>query len=136
MKRRPLLGGLAAVCLLHALPASAALPPAERERIEQLLAAMEQEKGVEFERNGRRASARDAVRFLRAKWERYGEGVDSAEAFIDRIASRSSTTGRPYRVCPTGSACVDAGPWLKGRLVRLAGIEPTTLGFGGQYSIH
>ena len=22
------------------------------------------------------------------------------------------------------------------RLVRLAGIEPTTLGFGGQYSIH
>lgn len=24
----------------------------------------------------------------------------------------------------------------KERLVRLAGIEPTTLGFGGQYSIH
>ncbi len=24
----------------------------------------------------------------------------------------------------------------KGKLVRLAGIEPTTLGFGGQYSIH
>ena len=24
----------------------------------------------------------------------------------------------------------------KGCLVRLAGIEPTTLGFGGQYSIH
>ena len=23
-----------------------------------------------------------------------------------------------------------------GKLVRLAGIEPTTLGFGGQYSIH
>ncbi len=23
-----------------------------------------------------------------------------------------------------------------GNLVRLAGIEPTTLGFGGQYSIH
>ena len=25
---------------------------------------------------------------------------------------------------------------LRLRLVRLAGIEPTTLGFGGQYSIH
>ena len=25
-------------------------------------------------------------------------------------------------------------PW--GEMVRLAGIEPTTLGFGGQYSIH
>jgi hypothetical protein len=25
---------------------------------------------------------------------------------------------------------------LKGNLARLAGIEPTTLGFGGQYSIH
>ena len=126
MRRRALLLALAG----SALPAFASLPPGERERIEQLLAGLEGESGLQFERNGRRASARDAVRFLRAKWQRYGEGVDSAEAFIDRIASRSSTTGGPYRVCPEGAGCEDAGPWLKRRLARLAGIEPTTLGFG------
>ena len=41
-----------------------------------------------------------------------------------------------YRSVPT--ECVASG-WErieKGNLARLAGIEPTTLGFGGQYSIH
>lgn len=132
MRRRALLMALA----VPTLPAFATLPTQERERIEQLLAGLERESGLQFERNGRKASAKDAVRFLRAKWQRYGEGIDSADAFIDRIASRSSTTGHPYRVCPEGTACEDAGPWLKRRLARLAGIEPTTLGFGGQYSIH
>jgi hypothetical protein len=28
------------------------------------------------------------------------------------------------------------GQIFEGGMVRLAGIEPTTLGFGGQYSIH
>lgn len=122
MKRRRLMTALL-LPVLPALPVSsamAALPPGERDRIEQLLAGMERETGVQFERNGRRVSGRDAARFLRAKWGRYGEGVDSAEAFIDRIASRSSTTGRPYRVCPVGGKCVEAGPWLRRRLARLA----------------
>ena len=74
---------------------------------------MERQPGVTFERNGRRVSGRDAVRFLRAKWQHQGQGVDSAEAFIEHIASRSSTSGRPYRVCEADGACVDAGPWLR-----------------------
>ena len=43
--------------VLPALPVSsamAALPPGERDRIEQLLAGMEREADVQFERNGRR----------------------------------------------------------------------------------
>ena len=31
---------------------------------------------------------------------------------------------------------IEAGFQISRTLVRLAGIEPTTLGFGGQYSIH
>jgi len=31
---------------------------------------------------------------------------------------------------------IEAGINFSRTLVRLAGIEPTTLGFGGQYSIH
>lgn len=110
MKRRALLASAALVVM--ARPA-AALPVQERERIELLLKGMERQAELQFERNGRRASARDAARFLRAKWERHGADVDSAEGFIDRIASRSSTTGQPYRVCAKAMACVEAGPWLR-----------------------
>lgn len=115
MKRRTVLLATAGLWLV-AQPAAASLAPGERERIERLLKAMERQTDVNFERNGRLASARDAVRFLRAKWERHGSDVDSAEGFIDRIASRSSTSGRPYRVCPKASACVEAGPWLRSLL--------------------
>ncbi|MGC4366553.1 DUF5329 family protein [Hydrogenophaga sp. R2] len=117
MKRRALLA--AAALAVMARPAAAALPTRERERIEGLLEAMERQTDLQFERNGRRASSRDAVRFLRAKWERYGAEVDTAEAFIDRIASRSSTSGQPYRVCPKSLSCAEAGPWLRGLLQQL-----------------
>lgn len=115
MKRRNILLSAAGLWLV-AQPAAANPAPGERDRIERLLRAMERQTDVNFERNGRLASARDAVRFLRAKWERHGSDVDSAEGFIERIASRSSTSGRPYRVCPKASACVEAGPWLRSLL--------------------
>lgn len=114
MKRRVLLA--VAALVVAARPALAAMAPHERERTERLLKAMERQTDVQFERNGRLASAGDAVRFLRAKWERYGADIDTAEAFIDRIASQSSTSGRPYRVCSKTSACVESGVWLRGLL--------------------
>ena len=44
----------------------------------------------------------------------------------------------PYAVMASGELQLEKEEqpvWKRG-LVRLAGIEPTTLGFGGQYSIH
>jgi hypothetical protein len=56
---------------------------------------------------------------LRAKWRAQGQGIASAEAFIERIASRSGTTGQPYRVCSPGRECVDAGGHLRALLAGL-----------------
>ncbi|MCU0932290.1 MAG: DUF5329 domain-containing protein [Serpentinimonas sp.] len=108
---------------LYSLPAWSEAPPAQAQRIEQLLQAMERQEGVTFERNGRRVSSADAVRFLRAKWQRHGAGVSTAEEFIERIASRSSTTGRDYLVCGAGLACTPAGPWLRRLLLGPQGPE-------------
>ncbi len=104
---------------LVAQPAAANPAPGERDRIERLLRAMERQTDVNFERNGRLASARDAVRFLRAKWERHGGDVDSAEGFIERIASRSSTSGRPYLIRHADGREQPAAAFLHEELQRL-----------------
>jgi hypothetical protein len=50
------------------------------------------------------------------KLERAGGRVQTAQQFIEQVASASSTSGRPYRmVCP-GRPIVDARPWLEARL--------------------
>ncbi len=124
--RRRGCAGLALAALALALgPASAqspaAMPAQERQRIETLLRAIEADTALRFDRNGTQANGKVAVRFLRAKWARNEAGVLTAEAFIDQIASASSTTGRPYRVCVKPNDCTEAGPWLKGLLRRLEG---------------
>ena len=100
-------------------PAGAAPPPHEQQRIEQLLDALAADRSSRFVRNATAYSGADAARFLRAKWRAQGQGIASAEAFIERIASRSGTTGQPYRVCSPGGECVDAGVHLRALLAGL-----------------
>ncbi len=102
--------------------ADAAAPAAvvdERARIEGLLGAVER-SGVVFIRNGSEHDAHAAAEHLRTKWSRAGDGIDTAEAFIDRLGTRSSQTGEAYRVrLPDGSER-EAGPWLHEQLAALA----------------
>ena len=51
-----------------------------------------------FIRNGKRHSAADAEDHLRMKYRRGKRYVDTAEDFIDRLATGSSWTGRAYSV--------------------------------------
>ena len=88
------------VLLIVAIAAAAAdgLSAAERTRIEALIAAVAGMTDVAFIRNGRSYDAGTAAEFLRRKWQRHAAEVRSAEDFIDKIASTSSTTGEPYRI--------------------------------------
>lgn len=54
--------------------------------------------GCEFERNGDRHDPASAADHLRLKYSRGKRYVNSAEHFIDRLASESSWTGKPYTV--------------------------------------
>lgn len=102
------------------------VPAAERERqrIERLLQAVERQATLTFDRNGTRVDARDAVRFLRAKWALDSREVHTAEAFIERVGTRSSTTGRSYLVCDGARGCTESGPWLTALLRTLDGPRP------------
>ena len=58
----------------------------------------------QFDRNGTLHSAESAANHLELKYSRGKRYADSAEAFIERLASQSSLTGEPYRMICEGSA--------------------------------
>lgn len=117
MKRRLCLLGL--LGLLAAAVASAAPSPAEQQMIDALIARVATMPDVRFVRNGRDYDARDAARFLREKYKARGQDVDTAEAFIERIASKSSTSGQPYLIRQADGREQPVAEVLRAELVRL-----------------
>ncbi len=112
-----------AILLAIAVPAHAAgeLPASEAE-IQALIAAVGSMSDAAFIRNGRSYDAGTAAEFLRRKWRRHAEEVRSAEDFIEKIASASSTTGRPYLVRLPDGRELPCGDILSAELKRLRGL--------------
>src|SRR5512137_1780495 len=77
---------------------AADLPPATEKQIEALIAAIERMTDATFIRNGRPYGAAAAAEFLRRKWRHRKADVGSADDFIEKVASFSSTTGQPYQI--------------------------------------
>ena len=74
------------------------------------------ESGCTFMRNGSRHDAEDAASHMRLKYRRGKRYAPTAELFIERLASKSSFSGKPYAIeCP-GSETVPSGEWLTARL--------------------
>ena len=89
---------LVAVVAAAGLTQASCLPTGERQRLETLIGNVAQRSDVTFIRNGRAYDAVAAAQFLRGKWGNREAEVCSAEDFIVKVASVSSTTGKPYRV--------------------------------------
>lgn len=88
-------------------PIAAEPPDQEVEYLLQFVAA----SGCTFIRNGSEHTSADAADHLRMKYRRGRRYADTAEAFIDRLASESSWTGQPYEVVCDGVAA-PSGEWL------------------------
>jgi len=116
MFRRCFLGGVAA---LIALGAAAAPPPQEQSRIDRLIQLVESRKDMKFVRNGTEYDAADAAKFLRGKLEAMGREVTTAREFIERIASKSSMSGKPYHVKFADGRTMLASQFLGEELKRL-----------------
>jgi hypothetical protein len=95
MLRRSLFLALLAA---FAAPALAGVSPAEKARIDRLIQFVESRKDVKFIRNGSVYSSADAARFLRGKFDKMGEHVNTAQEFIEQIAAKSSTSGQSYLI--------------------------------------
>lgn len=109
---------LGATCLAaNAAPT----PPAVRAEIDALMAKMNA-SGCQFERNGSWHSALDARKHLLRKLdyiEKRRDTLPSAEQFIDVAASKSSFSGKPYRVKCGGAEPVPSRDWLNRELKAL-----------------
>jgi hypothetical protein len=97
----------------------AAPTAAEMARIERLLGALGTRRDLRMIRNGSEYDCDTAVTFLRRKLASMGDEVKTAEDFIERIASRSSTSGKPYLVRLSDGKEITAGEFLRLELVRL-----------------
>ncbi len=122
----------ALAALLAALAAAASPAPAaeeapadtERAAIEALIASVARLGDATFVRNGKPYSADSAARFLREKWRARRSEVRSAEDFIDRVASFSSTTGEPYRIRFADGREVPSAEYLLAELAKLRARAP------------
>jgi hypothetical protein len=93
-------------------------------RIERLIRYVENQKDMKFVRNGSEYSCADAGKFLRGKLDAMGGEVTTAREFIDRIATKSSMSGRPYHVKFADGRLMPAAQFLGEELKRIEA-QPT-----------
>lgn len=74
------------------------------------------ESSCTFIRNGKKHDAEDAEDHLRMKYRRGKRYAPTTEKFIERLASASSMSKKPYYIeCP-GDEAMPTGDWLTGLL--------------------
>ena len=104
-----------ALMLFVLAPASygAPTPAPVRAEIDTLLARM-QSSGCTFYRNGEWFDAAKAKRHLLSKLRNVEKvtTLESTEAFIAVVATKSSASGRPYQVRCVGAAAEPSAEWL------------------------
>ena len=102
---------IAALSLALALASSTALAANSADQEIQHLLSFVEGSGCSFHRNGADHDSADAADHLRLKYRRGGRYADTAEHFIDRLASESSWTGKQYTVTCQGET-EPSGEWL------------------------
>ena len=99
-------------------------PVSEKEKIETLIKCLEKLKNATFIRNGSDYNAKTAARFLRGKWQAREKEIKTAADFIDKVASMSGTSGKPYVIRFKDSREVKCGDYLKEQLKELEKDKP------------
>ncbi|EAW41350.1 hypothetical protein MGP2080_01461 [marine gamma proteobacterium HTCC2080] len=112
-------GGLV---LSMALPATELLVETEINALLEVVA----KSGCDFKRNGTLHSSPDAAEHLALKYSRGQRYVETTENFIDRLATKSSWTGRSYTVTCDGVETA-SGTWLHAQLLGLRNDPPNTV---------
>ena len=98
---------------------SAGIPAEEKRKIETLIAQVQTLKDATFIRNGSEYDAKVAARFLRGKWSSNESEIKTAQDFIAKAATSSSTSGKPYMIRFKDSREVACAEYLRGELKKL-----------------
>ena len=96
-------------------------PADETEKIEAIIQDVRDLKDATFIRNGSSYNSRSASIFLRRKWHANHSEVKTARDFIDKVASFSGTSGRPYLIRFKDGTEIHSRDFLITRLKTLEG---------------
>ena len=103
------------VLLLTSLAASADGPGQQSENLEsaiQFLLKHVADSGLTFIRNSERHEAFDAAEHMNSKYEYFRGKIKTPEDFIQRCASKSLLSGKPYLVVLDNGEEVRTDEWL------------------------
>ena len=89
------------------------------DEVDQLLSSLSELEGAVMIRNGKEYSAEKGASHLRMKFDKAGEGIRSAEEFIEQLASRSSMSGENYRIRLKDGTTTTTKEWLTEKLAEL-----------------
>jgi hypothetical protein len=92
---------------------------AEKQKIEALIKHVEELKDAKFVRNDKEYDAKTAGAFLRGKWDANKKEIKTAQDFIDKAATVSSTSGKPYLIRFKDGQETKSGEYLKSELKKL-----------------
>ena len=99
MNKYRLLDAVLSLLLLISVPAAVKSAPAdETQKIEVLIQHVNDLQDAAFIRNGSTYNSKSAATFLRRKWQANKSEVKTARDFVDRVASISGTSGKPYLI--------------------------------------
>ena len=93
-----LCAALALLVMTSLQAAGADAPIDETKKIEALIAHVEGLQDAKFVRNGIEYDAKTAGAFLRGKWDTNKARIKTAADFIEHVATKSSTSGKPYLI--------------------------------------
>lgn len=88
----------------------------ETEKIQYLIALVENLQDAKFIRNGTEYDAKQAADHLRLKLKKAGGRVKTANDFINFCASRSFLSGEPYRIKFKDASVAETGVFLRDKL--------------------
>ena len=92
----------------------------EAQKIQALIHSVETLKGAVFIRNGSEYDAAKAAEHLRRKLDYAGSKIRTADQFIDKLATGSSMTGRPYQIRFADGRTVESAVFFREQLRKLA----------------
>jgi hypothetical protein len=103
-------------------PRTATAPVAhlsEAQKIQALIHSVETLQGAVFIRNGSEYDGAKAAAHLRRKLDYAGKRITTADLFIDKLATGSSMTGKPYKIRFADGRTVESAVFFRDQLRKL-----------------
>ena len=94
----------------------AADPEPVAKTVDYLIAQVEKADGVKFLRNGDEHTGKEAAKHMRRKYDHFKKEIKTPEDFIDKCASKSELSSKPYVIKKADGSTVKCEDWMKSLL--------------------